>query len=87
MLVSFTKIRVRIVNSLGFRKYIICEVSLQNSKGYTRVVYTSPRQDVFEFENFLSDFEEITPCNTTSCNSLFIIILGDINGGSSIWWT
>ena len=61
--------------------------SLQNSNGYTRVVYTSPRQDVFEFENFLSYFEKNTPCNTTSCNSLFTIILGDINGGSSIWWT
>ena len=87
MFVSFTEIRVRIVNSLGFRKYITCEVSLQNSNGYTRVVYTSPRQDVFEFENFLSYFEKNTPCNTTSCNSLFTIILGDINGGSSIWWT
>ena len=49
---------VRIVKSLNFTECIICEVSIQNSKGYVGVVYRSPSQDSFEFENFLSNFEK-----------------------------
>ena len=54
------------------------EVSIQNSKGYVGVVYRSPSQNSFEFENFLSNFDKVLS-DTTSCNSLFTIILGDFN--------
>ena len=50
---------VRIVNSLKFNERIVCEVSIQNSKGYIGVIYRSPGQDIIEFENFLSNFENI----------------------------
>ena len=43
---------VSIVKSLKFSECIICEVSIQNSKGYVGVVYRSPSQDSFEFETF-----------------------------------
>ena len=77
---------VRIVKSLSFNECIICEVSIQNSKGYVGVVYRSPSQNIFEFENFLSKFEKVLS-DTTFCNSLFTIILGDFNARSSVWWT
>ena len=77
---------VCIVKSLSFNECIICEVSIQNSKGYVGVVYRSPRQNIFEFENFLSKFEKVLS-DTTFCNSLFTIILGDFNARSSVWWT
>ena len=77
---------VRIVKSLSFGVCIICEVSIQNSKGYVGVLYRSLSQDSFEFENFLSNFEKVLN-GTTSCNSLFTIILGDFNARSSVWWT
>ena len=64
---------VRIVKSFSFNECIICEVSIQNSKGYVGVVYRSPSQDSFEFENFLSNFEKVLS-DTTLCNSLFTII-------------
>ena len=69
---------VRIVKSLSFNKCIICEVSIQNSKGYVSVVYRSLSQNIFKFENFLSKFENVLS-DTTFCNSLFTIIL------SSVW--
>ena len=36
---------------------LICEVSLQNCKGYIGVVYRFSNQDSTEFKNFLSDFD------------------------------
>ena len=41
-----------IINSLCFRECIFYEVSVQNSKGYIGVVYSSSNQDNIEFEIF-----------------------------------
>ena len=49
---------VCIVKSLSFNECIICEVSIQNSKSYVGVVYRSPSQNIFEFENFFVKFSE-----------------------------
>ena len=49
----------RIINSLIFNKWIVCEVSKQNRKGYIDVIYRSPRQNIIEFENFLSNFKKL----------------------------
>ena len=54
-------------------------------RGYIGVVYRSPSQDSTEFENFLSDFDELLS-KTASTNSLFTIILGDFNARSLSWW-
>ena len=59
---------VRIAKSLSFNECIICEVSIQNSKGYFGVVYRSTSQNIFEYEIFLSKFEKVL-CDTTFCNS------------------
>ena len=40
---------------------------------------------MLNFENFLSDFDELLS-KTASTNSLFTIILGDFNARSSFWW-
>ena len=45
----------------------------------------SLRQGNIEFENFLSNFDELL-IKTASSNSLFTIILGDFNYRSSSWW-
>ena len=54
-------------------------------KGYIGVVYRSPSQDSTEFENFLSDFDELLS-KTASTNSLFTITLGNFSARSSSWW-
>ena len=63
-----------------------CEVSIQNCKGYVGVVYRSPSQDSFQFENFLSNFGKVLS-DTTTCNSSRTIILDDFNVRSSVCWT
>ena len=64
--------------SLGHRcpsSRIIQPLSNLNCKGYIGVVYRSPSQDnITEYENFLSDFDELLS-KTASSNSLFTIIL------------
>ena len=64
---------------------VICQVSLQNCKGYIGVVYRSSSQDSTEFENFLYHFDELLS-KTASTNSLFTIILGDFNARSLSCW-
>ena len=73
---------VQALNLANLNKCIICEVSIQNCKGYIGVNYRSPTQSTAEFEVLLSNFED--NLNTTaSSSSLFTIILGDINARSS----
>ena len=67
---------VRLVKLSNLSQCIVCEVFLQNYKGYIGVVYRSPSQDNIEFESFLSDFDELLR-KTASSNS-FTIILGVI---------
>ena len=76
---------VRLVKLSNLSQCIVCEVFLQNCKGYIGVVYRSPSQDNIEFKNFLSDFDEFLS-KTALSNSLFTIILGDFNARSSSWW-
>ena len=77
---------LRIVNSLNFNECIVCEVSIQNSKGYIVVIYRSASQNTIEFESFLSNCEKLLNY-ITSNNGLFNIIVGDFNARSSVWWT
>ena len=57
---------------------------MQNCKGYNDVVYRSPRQDNLEFENFLSELDELLS-KTALSNSWFTTILGDFDARSSTW--
>ena len=76
---------VQALNLTNFNECIICEVSVQNCKGYIGVIYRSPSQSTAEFEEFLSNFEDIL--NTTaSSSSLFTIFLGDFNPISFSCW-
>ena len=45
---------VRVVNITSLTECLICEVTMQNEKGYAVVVYGSPSQSTSEFESFLS---------------------------------
>ena len=76
---------VRLVKLSNLRQYVVCEVFLQNCKGYIGVVYRSPSQENIEFENFPPNFDELLS-KTPSSNFLFTQILGDSNARSSSWW-
>ena len=76
---------VRLLKLSNISQCIVCEVFLQNCKGYIGVVYRSPSHNNIEFENFLSDFDELLS-KAASSNSLFTIIFGDFNARSSSSW-
>ena len=76
---------VCLVKLSNLSQCIVCEVFLQNCKGYTDVVYRSPSKDNIEFENFLPDFDGLLG-KTASSNSFFTITLDDFNARFSSWW-
>ena len=61
---------VCLVKLSNLRRCIVCEDFWRNCKRYIGVVYRCPSQDNIEFQNFLSDFDELLS-ETTSSNSLF----------------
>lgn len=64
---------------------MIYEVSLQNYKWYIGVACRSPSEDDTEFENLLSNFDEMLS-KSVSTNSLFRINLCHFNAWCSLWW-
>ena len=77
---------VRLVDITSLPECLVCELTIQNKKGYVAVMYRSPSQSSIEFESFLSGFEDMLSSVLFS-KSQFTVILGDFNGRSSKWWS
>ena len=76
---------VCVVNVTYLTEYLVCEVTIQNKKGYAAVVYRCPSQSTSEFESFLiglKDFLNDILCLKSQCT----VILGDLNTKSPVWW-
>ena len=50
---------VRLVDITSLPECLVCELTMQNKKGYVAVMYRSPSQSSIEFESFLSGFEDM----------------------------
>ena len=77
---------VCIVNITSLTECLVCEVTIQNKKGYVAVVYRSPSQSTSEFESFLSGLEDLLS-NALCSKSQFTVVLGDFNARSPAWWS
>ena len=55
---------------------IVCEITLQNKKGYVVIIFRSPSQSVSEFEEFLSNFDKILN-HIKEFRPSFTVVLGD----------
>ena len=77
---------VSLVGITSLPEYLVCEVTIQNKKGYVAVMYRSPSQSSIEFESFLSGFEDMLSSVHFS-KSQFTVILVDFNARSSTWWS
>ena len=77
---------VHLVDITSLPECLVCEVTIQNKKGYVDVMYWSPSQSSIEFESFLSGFEDMLSSVIFS-KSQFTVILGDFNARSSTWWS
>ena len=72
---------VGLVDITSLPECLVCEVTIQNKKGYVAVMYRSPSQSSIEFESFLSGFEDMLSSILFS-KSQFTVILGDFNARS-----
>ena len=77
---------VRLVGIISLPECLVCEVTVQNIKGYIVVMYRSPSQSSIESESSLSGFEDMLSSVLFS-KSQFTVILGDFNARSSTWWS
>ena len=69
---------VRIVNITSLTEYVVCEVTIQNRKGYVAVMHRSPSLSTSEFESFFSVLEDLLS-NALCSKSQFTVVLGDLN--------
>ena len=76
---------VQLVETNYLSECLLCEVSINNKKGYVAVLYRSPSQNSLEFDNFILNFEMMLS-DINSSNPHFSIILGDFNVRSNNWW-
>ena len=77
---------VRTVNITSLTECLVCEVTIQNKKGYVTAVYQSPSQSTYELESFLSGLEDLLS-NILCLKSQFTTILGNLNTRSPAWWS
>ena len=77
---------VRLVDITSLPECLLCEVTIQNKKGFVAVMYRSLSQSSIEFESFLSGFEDMLSSVLFS-KSQFTVILGNFNARSSSWWS
>ena len=76
---------VELVETNYLSECLLCEVSINNKKGYVTVLYRSPSQNSLEFDNFILK-SEMMLSDINFSNSHFSIILGDFNARSNNWW-
>ena len=76
---------VQLVKTNYLSQCLLCEVSINNKKGYVAVLYRSPSQNSLEFDNFILNFEKMLS-DINSSNPHFSVTLGDFNARSNNWW-
>ena len=78
------KLSLKMIDNSFIVPCIVCEITLQNQKGYV-VTYWSPSQSITKFE-FLYNSDK--PLNhIKQFRPSFTIILGDFNARSKSWWS
>ena len=76
---------LKVIDNFFIAQCIVCEITLQNQKGYVVVTYRSPSQSITEFDEFLSNFDKLLN-HIKQFRPSFIIILGDFNTRFKSWW-
>ena len=82
---------VQLVETNYLSECLLCEVSINNKKGYVAVLYRSPSQNSLKFDNFVLKFEMMLSDINSSKPHFSIILgdfsitLGDFNARSNNW--
>ena len=64
----------------------LCQININNKKGYIIVLYRPPSQTSSEFRNFQHNLDKILS-DVKQLRSTFLIILDNFNAKSKTWWT
>ena len=64
---------------------MLCEVTFQSQKVYVIVTYQSPSQLTVEFDEFLSNVENLLNF-VEGLKPSFTIVIDDFNARSKSWW-
>ena len=65
---------IRVFDVSFINECILCEVSVQNKRGYIAVMYRSPSQSNNEFDNFLKNFDNLLN-KVAKSSPIFTVIL------------
>ena len=82
---------IQLVETNYLSEYLLCEVCINNKKGYVAVLYRSPSQNSLKFDNFVLKFEMMLSDINSSKPHFSIILgdfsitLGDFNARSNNW--
>ena len=77
---------VKVLNLSLLPECLVCEVSIQNKRGFLVTMYRSPSQSHDCFQNFLNEFEKLLS-SIAEKKSDFTVIVGDFNARSTTWWS
>ena len=77
-------IAVQVININFLSEYSLCEITVNNKKGYIAVLCRSLSQTNTVFNDLLSNFEKLFQ-EFSALNPDFSIILGDFNARSRSW--
>ena len=77
-------IAVQVIDIDYLSECLLCEVTVDNKKGYIAVLYRSPSQTSPAFNDFLVNFEKLIQ-DINDLKPDFSIILGDFNARSKSW--
>ena len=86
MFVLQRKLSLRKIDISFFPEYLLCQININNKKGYIIVLYRPPGQTSFEFDNFQHNLDKILN-DIKQLGSTFSIMFGDFNAKSKTWWT
>ena len=65
---------------------LVCEMSIQNERGFLVTIYCSLSESHDCFQNFLNEFEKLLS-RIAEKKSDFTVIVGDFNVRSTTWWS
>ena len=75
----------RNLNTHFLSECIVCELDFDNKKCILIILYRSPSQTPFEFQNFLLNFENVLEF-VRNINPLLCVVIGDFNAKSHSWY-
>ena len=77
---------MKVLNITNLHECLVCEIFLNGCRSYIVSLCRSPSQSSDEYDHFIKTFEQLI-AHLTSFKPHLLLITGDLNAGSSSWWS